>query len=113
LPPPACSSPLQRCFTAGTRSDLAAARQRIATGSEVAQTPCGPIEYAQVGAGPAVLLVHGAGGGFDQTLDAAQDLAARGFRVVAPSRFGYLRTPQRSDATPAAQADAYAACSMR
>jgi pimeloyl-ACP methyl ester carboxylesterase len=52
--------------------------------------------------------VHGAGGGFDQTLDAARDLAARGFRVVAPSRFGYLRTPQRSDATPQAQADAHA-----
>jgi pimeloyl-ACP methyl ester carboxylesterase len=28
--------------------------------------------------------------------------------VVAPSRFGYLRTPQRSDATPQAQADAHA-----
>jgi pimeloyl-ACP methyl ester carboxylesterase len=61
-----------------------------------------------VGEGPAVLLVHGMGGGFDQTLDAARDLASRGFRVVAPSRFGYLRTPQRSDATPQAQADAHA-----
>lgn len=93
---------------AGYRRDLAAARERIAKGSEVAQTRCGPVEYAMVGEGPAVLLVHGAGGGFDQTLDAAQELAARGFRVVAPSRFGYLRTPQRSDATPGAQADAYA-----
>ena len=55
-----------------------------------------------------MLLVHGMGGGFDQALDAARDLAARGFRVVAPSRFGYLRTPQRADATPQAQADAHA-----
>lgn len=90
------------------RSDLDAARARIASGSEVAQTRCGPIEYALLGEGPAVLLVHGAGGGFDQTLDAARELAARGFRVIAPSRFGYLRTPQRSDATPGAQADAHA-----
>jgi len=90
------------------RRNLADARLRIATGSEVAQTPCGPVEYAVVGEGPAVLLVHGAGGGFDQTLDAARELAASGFRVIAPSRFGYLRTPQRSDATPAAQADAHA-----
>lgn len=90
------------------RSDLAAARQRIATGSEVAQTACGPIEYAMVGEGPAVLMLHGAGGGFDQTFDAARELAASGFRVIAPSRFGYLRTTQRSEATPAAQADAYA-----
>jgi len=88
--------------------DLAAARQRIATGSEVAQTPCGAVEYAVVGEGPAVLLVHGAGGGFDQALGAARELAASGFRVIAPSRFGYLRTPQRSEATPAAQADAHA-----
>jgi pimeloyl-ACP methyl ester carboxylesterase len=93
---------------AGYRSDLDAARQRIASGSEIAETRCGPIEYAALGEGPAVLLVHGAGGGFDQTLDAAHDLAERGFRVIAPSRFGYLRTPQRSDATPQAQADAYA-----
>ena len=90
------------------RSDLDAAKARIATGSEVADTRCGPIEYATVGEGPAVLMVHGMGGGFDQTLDAARDLAARGFRVVVPSRFGYLRTPQRSDATPQAQADAHA-----
>ena len=90
------------------RSDLEAARARVAIGSEVVDTRCGLIEYAVVGEGPAVLLVHGMGGGFDQTLDAARDLASRGFRVVAPSRFGYLRTPQRSDATPQAQADAHA-----
>jgi pimeloyl-ACP methyl ester carboxylesterase len=90
------------------RSDLDAARVRIATGSEIADTRCGLIEYAVAGEGPAVLLVHGMGGGFDQALDAARDLAARGFRVVVPSRFGYLRTPQRADATPQAQADAHA-----
>ena len=89
-------------------SDIGLARKRIAGGSEIAETRCGPIEYAAVGEGPAVLLVHGAGGGFDQTLDAAKELAARGFRVITPSRFGYLRTPQRSDATPQAQADAHA-----
>lgn len=93
---------------AGYYSDLETARQRIAIGSEVAETSCGPVEYAMVGEGPSVLLVHGAGGGFDQTIDAAHELANRGFRVIAPSRFGYLRTPQRSDATPQAQADAHA-----
>lgn len=90
------------------RADLDAARRRIASGSELAQTRCGVIEYAMVGEGPAVLLVHGAGGGFDQTLEAARELAARGLRVIAPSRFGYLRTPQPADATPQAQADAHA-----
>jgi 2-hydroxy-6-oxonona-2,4-dienedioate hydrolase len=36
-------------------------------------------------------------------------LALRGFYVIALSRFGYLRTPLPDDASPAAQADAFAA----
>jgi len=55
-----------------------------------------------------VLLVHGAGGGFDQGLEFGRPLAERGFTVIAVSRFGYLRTPMPADAAPAAQADAHA-----
>src|SRR4051812_43826429 len=90
------------------RRDIDAARARASTGSELAQTACGPIEYAALGSGPAVLLVHGARGGFDQMLDTARALAQRGFRVIAPSRLGSLRTPLPADASPAAQADAHA-----
>lgn len=88
--------------------DIQQARARVASGSQIAQTPCGPIEYAVAGDGPPVLVVHGAGGGFDQGLDFGRPLAERGFRVIAMSRFGYLRTPLPVDATPAAQADAHA-----
>jgi 2-hydroxy-6-oxonona-2,4-dienedioate hydrolase len=88
--------------------DIQQARERIARGSQIAQTPCGPIEYAVVGDGPPVLVVHGAGGGFDQGLDFGKPLVERGFRVIAMSRFGYLRTPLPADAAPAAQADAHA-----
>jgi len=88
--------------------DIQQARDRIASGSQIAQTPCGPIEYAVAGDGPPVLVVHGAGGGFDQGLDFGKPLAERGFRVIAMSRFGYLRTPLPMDAAPAAQADAHA-----
>jgi pimeloyl-ACP methyl ester carboxylesterase len=88
--------------------DIHAARGRVSTGSQVAQTPCGPIEYAVVGEGAPVLIVHGAGGGFDQGLGFAEPLAARGFRVIAMSRFGYLRTPLPSNASATAQADAHA-----
>lgn len=91
------------------RRDLAQAMARISQGSTLAQTACGPIEYASVGEGPAVLVVHGAGGGFDQLLDTAHEIAAAGFRAVAMSRFGYLRTPLPRDASPQAQADAHAA----
>jgi len=91
------------------RRDIRRARRRIAAASALAETPCGPIEYAIAGGdGPAVLAVHGAGGGFDQGLDLAEPLIRRGFRVVAPSRFGYLRTPVPADASAEAQADAFA-----
>lgn len=88
--------------------DIRQARQRVSSGSEVAQTPCGPIEYAIAGHGRPVLVVHGAGGGYDQGLDFAGPLVSRGFRVIAISRFGYLRTPLPADASAAAQADAHA-----
>jgi len=88
--------------------DIDAARARISAGSQIAQTPCGPIEYAVDGAGPPVLVVHGAGGGYDQGLDLVRDLARGGFHVIAMSRFGYLRTPLPADASAAAQADAHA-----
>ncbi|MGH8068479.1 MAG: alpha/beta fold hydrolase [Candidatus Entotheonellia bacterium] len=88
------------------RRDLQQARARVLTSSHLAETRCGPIEYATVGEGSLVLIVHGAGGGFDQGLDFAKELAERGFRVIAMSRFGYLRTP--ADASAAVQADAHA-----
>lgn len=90
------------------RDALDAAHARISSGSRMATTACGPIEYAVAGTGPPVLMVHGSGGGFDQGLDFAHPLIDQGFRVIAPSRFGYLRSPFPADPSPAAQADAHA-----
>src|SRR5215469_15745156 len=92
------------------RRDLRARLKRLDGTSFVAQTRCGPIEYAEAGSGTSLLIVHGAGGGFDQGMEfGGASLAHRGFYVVAASRFGYLRTPMPQDASPAAQADAHAA----
>jgi len=66
--------------------DIGRARARVATGSRVISTPCGPIEYAEVGIGSPVLTIHGAGGGFDQGLVLGAPLAAKGYRVIAASR---------------------------
>lgn len=88
--------------------DLSAARARVSSGSKLINTACGPIEYADVGTGAPVLVIHGAGGGFDQGLEFARPLVEHGLRVIAPSRFGYLRTPLPKDASPMAQADAHA-----
>ena len=90
------------------RPDIDRARARISTGSRIAASPCGPIEYAERGEGPPVLVVHGAGGGFDMGLELSESLWRAGFRVIAPSRFGYLRTPLPADASAEAQADAHA-----
>lgn len=84
------------------------AQKRVSNSSQIAHTHCGVIEYAIIGDGPPVLVVHGAGGGYDQSLEFGRILADRGFRVIAMSRFGYLGTPLPLDASTSAQADAYA-----
>jgi len=89
------------------RHDLRAIEERVVAGSEIADTAHGPIEFASWGGGPPALIVHGAGGGYDQGRLLAQSFAGDGFRWIAPSRFGYLRSPMPSDASTAAQADAF------
>ncbi len=88
-------------------SDMKRARDRVAHGSILIDTPCGPIEYQEAGSGIPILSVHGSGGGFDQGMSFAGSLASRGFHVIAMSRFGYLRTPMPADASAEAQADAH------
>jgi 2-hydroxy-6-oxonona-2,4-dienedioate hydrolase len=88
-------------------TDIEHARNRIAHGSAVIATRCGPIEYQEAGTGVPLLAVHGSGGGYDQGMAFAGALAQHGIRVIAMSRFGYLRTPMPADASAAAQADAH------
>jgi 2-hydroxy-6-oxonona-2,4-dienedioate hydrolase len=88
-------------------SDIQTAHARSAQGSAMIATRCGPIEYQEAGTGVPLLMVHGSGGGHDQGMAFAGKLAQRGIRVIAMSRFGYLRTPMPADASPAAQADAH------
>lgn len=90
------------------RADLAAAHARIARGSRLIATHAGPIEVGLSEGTRALLMVHGTGGGFDQGLQFSERLTAAGWRVIAPSRFGYLRTPFPADASSEAQADAFA-----
>ena len=91
------------------RAALYQAREAAESGAMLAVTRVGPVEYADRGAGPPLLAIHGAGGGFDQGLASAIDLVGNDFRIIAPSRFGYLRTSVPADVSPAAQADAHAA----
>jgi 2-hydroxy-6-oxonona-2,4-dienedioate hydrolase len=87
---------------------MRATRERLAAGSQIVMTRHGPIEYTTWGEEPAVLVVHGAGGGYDQGVSIARAFGGDGFHWISPSRFGYLRTPLPADASTAAQADAFA-----
>jgi pimeloyl-ACP methyl ester carboxylesterase len=86
------------------RSDMRAARARLLAGSRTISTACGPIEVAEEGDGPPVLVVHGTGGGYDQGLNFLHRTLGEGFHRIAISRYGYLRTPPPPDISPAAQA---------
>jgi 2-hydroxy-6-oxonona-2,4-dienedioate hydrolase len=88
-------------------ADLAVAVKRAAQGSVIVTTRCGPIEVQQAGDGIPLLVIHGSGGGHDQGIAWARPLVQQGVRVIAVSRFGYLRTPRPAVASPEAQADAH------
>lgn len=75
--------------------------------SRVIATRHGDLEYAEAGTGAPFLMIHGTGGGFDQGLLFADRLVRAGFRVIAPSRFGYLRSAFPNDPSNENQADAF------
>lgn len=72
--------------------------------SQLAETFAGTIKYKIRGDnGPVILLLHGTPGGCDF------DFPMEGYRVLTPSRPGYLRTPLQVRKTPAEQAKAFSA----
>ncbi len=73
------------------------------------ETRYGSLEYAVSGEGPTVLALHGAMGGWDQSLLLAETIGEPGYRYLALSRPGYLGTPLDCGRTPEEQADLYAA----
>jgi pimeloyl-ACP methyl ester carboxylesterase len=91
---------------ASWRSDKLAS---LDSGSEMAETKKGAIEYVDRGEGPTLLVFHGAPGGYDQAMLLGSLLAEEEFHLVAPSRPGYLRTPLTTGQSLAEQADAMAA----
>jgi len=88
-------------------TDIARARANVRGLSSVFQSRFGAMEYAVAGQGPPTLAIHGTGGGFDQGLAIGRRLAATGRLIIAPSRFGYLRSDNPHDPSPANQADAF------
>lgn len=80
----------------------------------VAQTALGPIEYFErTGSHEkikgTILTVHGAMGGYEQSDLLGKAVGPDGYRYIAVSRPGYLRTPLAGRQSPEAQADLFAA----
>ena len=67
----------------------------------------GDMSYVDKGNGEVILSVHGIFGGYDQAFDTCKAFAS-GYRILAPSRFGYLGSDMLGSGTPAEQAIAYA-----
>lgn len=76
---------------------------------ERAKTALGVVEYVEIGDGPVVIALHGAMGGYDQSLILAQTVGNAGYRYIAVSRPGYLGTPISSGKSPEQQGDLIAA----
>ncbi len=78
--------------------------KKIEADSKLAETSAGNIEYKITGdKGHVILLLHGTPGGYDFPFP------IDGYRVLVPSRPGYLRTPLQVGKTPIEQARAFSA----
>jgi pimeloyl-ACP methyl ester carboxylesterase len=87
--------------------DLHRARARLARlERRSTTTPFGPLDYCDWGEGEPLLLIHGVVGGCDVP-PSWRALVPASYRIVTPSRFGYLGSPLPKDASTARQADAF------
>ncbi len=89
-------------------SDMRQINLRVSSQSQIIESRHGAIEYTSWGSGPDVLVVHGAGGGYDQGRLIPQAFVEGDYRWISVSRFGYLRSPLPDDASTLAQAEAFA-----
>ena len=92
------------------RDDMRRAWKRINSfPTQRLETHSGTIEYADHGEGQPLLVSHGVLGCHVDSVEGSwAGLTGTGFRVIAPSRFGYFGSTLPEGATPADQADAYA-----
>lgn len=78
--------------------------------SKVVETKQGKVEYhLSEGDGPVILISHGGLGGLDQARVIASWVDDAKYRLLCPSRPGYLGTPLESGKTIEEQADLFAA----
>jgi len=98
-------------FLAGYAAQRSERLHALERDSRIVSTSAGDIEVVTAGPedAPAVLVLHGTPGGYDQALAIGKAFATDDHLIVAPSRPGYLRTPFVNGFLFAEQADAMVA----
>ncbi len=82
-------------------------QKQLLTDSNILQTEYGDIEYALKGEGTPVLMIHGAGGGYDQGLWLGKVFFGDDHKFISVSRYGYLRSNIPDNASVKMQSEAY------
>jgi hypothetical protein len=91
-------------------AEMRRARDRVAAvPSNTLTTRWGAVEFVDEGRGVPLLISHGVLGGHDNIRDLTDLWVGHDYRAIGPSRFGYLGSAMPDNATPADQADSYAA----
>lgn len=93
----------------GIRCNMAVkeGKERLVTyGAKTANLSYGNMTYVDRGEGEIILSVHGIFGGYDQAYVTCKNFSSD-YRIIAPSRFGYLGSDILGNGTPAEQASAY------
>ena len=89
------------------KKQMKAAGERIQSESSILETKYGKMEYAVRGHGKPILLIHGAGGGFDQGLWLGQVCLDGDYQFISPSKFGYLNSDAPAEYSAKIQAEQY------
>jgi len=89
------------------KKQISKAGTKIAAESTVLITEFGVMEYAIRGAGKPILLIHGAGGGYDQGLWLGEICLDSDYQFIAPSKFGYLKSALPNNSSIQMQAEQY------
>ncbi|MEZ5336496.1 MAG: alpha/beta hydrolase [Methanolobus sp.] len=82
-------------------------QKQLLTDSNILQTEYEDIEYAVKGEGTPVLMIHGAGGGYDQGLWLGKVFFGNDYKFISVSRYGYLRSSIPDNASVNMQSEAY------
>lgn len=93
----------------GIRCNIAVkeSNERLASyNAKIVNLSYGNMSYVDTGKGDVILSVHGIFGGYDQAYDTCKDFSSD-YRIIAPSRFGYLGSDVLGSGTPTEQATAY------